>query len=483
MATGFPPKATLHLELGPRESRRYAATARQVFAELGWELLEHTHNRVVALVPGKLVGKGEIFSATLVTDGVELRSQCAGFRPLDFGRNQQNIEAFLQAAEEAERTIGLAAFDVEQAAPVTRRKARTFRRFRRPPSIWASLVPGRGQVATPLLLHANILYFIVLLFSGADPLFPDSDTLLAFGANYKPLVAAGEYWRLFAAMFLHIGALHLLVNMVALVLAGNMLEHAIGAARTGLVYVCAGLISSASSIWWNEEVLSAGASGAVFGMLGALSILLTAGFLGHRLQKRALGGIVLFVGYVLLQGSDGSLDTAAHLGGIFGGLLMGMLMLPSLQQRKSPKLAIGTSIGAAMAAGLITLLVVTAVPDYYARYDSLMNAFSQNEARGMEIFQMPTNLSREEQVQRLQQQGVAFWEDNLKILDEIEEMDELPLHLLQRTRLMRSYCELRLSTLELIVRSISEQTSRYDAQIFEHELELEALVNSLDGVE
>ena len=123
--------------------------------------------------------------------------------------------------------------------------------------------------------------------------------------------------------------------------------------------------------------------------------------------------------------------------------------------------------------------MVASAPDYYARYDQLMAAFSDNEACGMELFHLPSNMSREEMLTQLGTQGTQVWQDNLEILDEIESIENLPQQLLERTRIMRNYCRLRLSTLELITLSIKEQTDRYDLDITEQNAAMEALLDQL----
>ncbi len=94
--------------------------------------------------------------------------------------------------------------------------------------------------------------------------------MLNWGANWGPLTTAGEWWRILTACFLHFGIVHLLCNMYALLLAGLLAERLFGNWFYLAIYIGTGLASSLTSLWWHPELICAGASGAIFGVYGAL---------------------------------------------------------------------------------------------------------------------------------------------------------------------------------------------------------------------
>src|SRR5499425_2958094 len=123
---------------------------------------------------------------------------------------------------------------------------------------------------TSVLLGLNVAVFGLMLAGGVHPMTPNIDSLIQWGANYGPKTTNGEWWRMFTAMFLHIGLLHLLFNMVALWNVGGFMERVLGPAGFLVLYLLSGLLGSVASVAWNPFVVSAGASGAIFGLYGGL---------------------------------------------------------------------------------------------------------------------------------------------------------------------------------------------------------------------
>ena len=153
--------------------------------------------------------------------------------------------------------------------------------------------PGYRPIATYVLIAMNLVVFGLMTLAGGST---NQEVLLEFGASYGPYFRQGEYWRLVMPMFLHIGVLHLLINMYALYLLGRILEHVYGYGRFALLYVGSGMFSSYLSMAVGPHI-AAGASGAIFGIAGAM---LVAGFLHRasiprRLRRVFGGGILLMV--------------------------------------------------------------------------------------------------------------------------------------------------------------------------------------------
>lgn len=178
----------------------------------------------------------------------------------------------------------------------------------------------KKPVVTYILIAINVILFALMYLIGKGS--THIPTLLAFGANYKPLVLAGQTWRLLTCAFLHIGILHLLVNMYALYVIGPQLESFFGKTKYLLIYLFSALCGSLLSITFSSNV-SAGASGAIFGLLGAL---LYFGYhyrvyLGNVMKSQIIPIIILnlLVGFTL-QG----IDNAAHIGGFVAGIFASM---------------------------------------------------------------------------------------------------------------------------------------------------------------
>lgn len=213
-------------------------------------------------------------------------------------------------------------------------------------------VPSREIAVTQLLVLINVLIYIWMVVSGVDPLDPSVDDLVIWGGNIDVLFSEGEYWRLLASCFIHIGFVHLLMNMYALLYVGSFLETIIGHRRFLLAYLVTGLISSLASTWWHTNIVSAGASGAIFGMFGVFLVLL----LSHRIvqgdtRKELLTSIGIFVAYNLLFGLQGEVDNAAHIGGLLSGMAVGWIYMMTLTRPELGKMRL-------MESGVPVLLLI-----------------------------------------------------------------------------------------------------------------------------
>ncbi len=182
--------------------------------------------------------------------------------------------------------------------------------------------------ATVLLVGLNVLFFAVMVAAGAGLLRPDPAVHIRFGSNFGPLTLDGEWWRLGSAVFIHFGALHLAFNMWALWDAGRLVERLYGTGRFVVVYAVSGLAGSIASLAWNPAVNGAGASGAIFGVFGALLVYL----LDRRngvpvsLVRPMRNSAAVFVALAIAFGwIHPGIDNAAHLGGLAAGALIGAL--------------------------------------------------------------------------------------------------------------------------------------------------------------
>ncbi|MDQ6680875.1 MAG: rhomboid family intramembrane serine protease, partial [Pseudomonadota bacterium] len=136
-------------------------------------------------------------------------------------------------------------------------------------------VGPRLAPATTLLIAANVGVFLVMLGFGAGLWHAPNEVQLAWGANFGPATKDGQWWRLASAMFLHFGVLHLAMNMWALWDCGRLVERLFGSARFVVIYLGSGLAGNlVSLVTQGDRAVSGGASGAIFGVFGALLVCL-----------------------------------------------------------------------------------------------------------------------------------------------------------------------------------------------------------------
>jgi len=192
---------------------------------------------------------------------------------------------------------------------------------------------GGGALSRPWvaigLIAINILLFAGAVAAGVSPLEPDVPVLARWGANVGPLVIGGQWWRLFTCIFLHIGVIHLASNMAVLWSIGDFVERLLGRVGFGVVYLLAGLGASLTSISWNPDVVSAGASGAIFGLYGALLgfLVMEPNCVPLGVRRRLLLSALFFVGFNMLHAVTAQgIDIGAHLGGLGAGWICGLVL-------------------------------------------------------------------------------------------------------------------------------------------------------------
>lgn len=193
---------------------------------------------------------------------------------------------------------------------------------------------------TYLLITINVIIFVAMLFAGAGFLHSGNNIQLSWGANFAPATQDGQWWRLISAMFLHFGIIHLLLNSFALWDVGQLTERMYGAWRFLGVYFVAGLCGNVLSlVIQGNQAISGGASGAIFGLYGALLIFLwrERHFLNPQEFKWFFGGGLLFSCVIIVLGFlIPGIDNAAHIGGFIAGSLASIMFVKPMNARKMP---------------------------------------------------------------------------------------------------------------------------------------------------
>jgi rhomboid protease GluP len=187
-----------------------------------------------------------------------------------------------------------------------------------------------SMMVTQAIFGINVAVFLGMLLAGVSMLDnPAGQDLVHWGANYGPLTLSGQWWRLLTCVFVHGGVLHIAFNMWCLWDLGRLAESVYGHWTFAALYFITGLGASLASLIHNPGILSVGASGAIFGIAGAL---IASFYLGEfSIPKAALGGtlrsLLIFAGFNLFFGAAvAGVDNAAHIGGLLMGLLLGALI-------------------------------------------------------------------------------------------------------------------------------------------------------------
>jgi len=196
----------------------------------------------------------------------------------------------------------------------------------------------RRAPVTLLLMGIMIGVFCLALIRGGSD---DPEVLAILGAKLNSLVRRGEWWRLVSSIFVHVGWLHLVVNLYALFVLGRLVENALGRRRFLILFVLAGVGGSLVSFRYGPPA-SAGASGAIFGLLGAALAWgvkyrrdLPPRLLGH-LALALVPWLVIALAYGYSEAAAKTVDNSAHLGGLTAGLVLGAVVASPLFPRPGP---------------------------------------------------------------------------------------------------------------------------------------------------
>ena len=167
------------------------------------------------------------------------------------------------------------------------------------------------------IIVVNIIVFVLMSISGSTL---DAQYMAAHGAMYPEYIKDGQYWRLLTSMFMHFGLMHILNNMVVLGAVGQIVEKAMGHVKLLIIFLVSGMCGSVLSY-----IVSAGASGAIFGLVGALVWIVIAnrGFYEGISRQQAVFMVILMIYYgVSTQG----VDNWAHGGGLVGGFVISIVL-------------------------------------------------------------------------------------------------------------------------------------------------------------
>jgi rhomboid protease GluP len=182
---------------------------------------------------------------------------------------------------------------------------------------------------TPTIAALIVAAFIFELVRGTSLMSPTTEQLFAVGASYGPAVAAGEWWRLLTAMFLHAGVLHIAFNLWAFLSVGAFVERIFGNVAFLVLYLLGGFAGSLASLAVHPVSVGVGASGAIFAVYGALLAfgLVHKGVFPREVLRKQRASLLAFVGYNVVFGiAVKGVDIAAHAGGFLAGMAAGGLL-------------------------------------------------------------------------------------------------------------------------------------------------------------
>ncbi|CAM4392869.1 rhomboid family intramembrane serine protease [Flavobacterium terrigena] len=488
MAVGFTPKHLENISLNDLSQQQFLALANETATKIDWNVNYISDNGLIAYTDNGMFSWNAEIKIKIENGIATINSESTGSEMVDWGKNKKNVTNFINHLEKLKPTITKEELDIKYQELKEQLVPQEEDILKLPPAtkteqitdFFSIFKPTQDYFVTPILLDLNIIIFILMVISGVNIMQPDNESLLNWGANFRPLTLEGEWWRIITNCFLHIGVFHLLMNMYALLYIGVLLEPLLGRTRYISAYLLTGITASIASLWWNDFTISAGASGAIFGMYGVFLALLTTDLVEKATRKTLLTSIAIFVGFNLINGLKGGIDNAAHIGGLLGGFVIGYTLIPSLKKPKENKLKFGTI-------GLLSILILTSsfavykkIPNDIGTYDAQMKEFVSIESMALEFYNLPPNTPNDKLLYSIKDVGIYYWNENIKLIDSFKELD-LPLEIRKRNLILKEYCELRIKSYELLYKAVLEDTDKYNSQIENYGIQINAKMKELES--
>jgi rhomboid protease GluP len=314
---------------------------------------------------------------------------------------------------------------------------------------------------TICIMVVNVAIFVLMAAKGVDIMQPTGEDIYNWGGNMRMATLGGDWWRLFTCTFVHIGIIHLLCNMYGLFFIGSFLEPLLGKTKYVIAYVCTGILASVVSIWWSGERVSAGASGAIFGMYGVFLALLTTKLIHADVRKSLLQSSAVFIGYNLIYGMKGNVDNSAHIGGLVSGFIIGYILYFSLKQTGKNAMVIIAML--VLTIGASGAYLINGKDDS-VKFDQFLQQLIKIEGRAIDARNNLTGKSNEEIINTLENTCSPAWQEAKVEIDKTMQW-KLPEALSTKRQLLKEYIGLRIRENQLLIDSRKLGTDNKAAEI------------------
>ena len=341
MALGLTARVTRKFIWDKGSGIQFSAAAVAAVEDLNWKLEEITPEGLVAHTRVSIRSAGEEVRINFKNNQITIKSECIGIQPIAFGKNRSNIKKFIKRFKETsllitDNDVVKNYFSINERQKENKGKNQSVitNSKEKLSDFFALFFSGKDFYFTSKILALNVLIYLVMLMTGAYNDNHFYELFYNFGGIHRGLINDGEWWRFFTAAFVHGGFLHLFFNMYAFLYVSLILEPLLGRFRYLFVYLALAVLSGLSTIYWFSNMISIGASGAIFGLYGVTFAMAATGVLKNRIRISLLISIAVFSGYNIGFGIEDGIDYAAHIGGFSWGIIIGLLISPFYMENK-----------------------------------------------------------------------------------------------------------------------------------------------------
>lgn len=451
------------IPLGNLNNQEFIKLALEAIEELQWHVKSESIESITAITDSSTFLSGELITISIDASIATIESKPSGLLKFDGGANKTNIADFISTYSELYKaqygTDDHSLLDEQNENSKAGKPA--FKR-KHPIKFLTRFKPTKLYFVTPILIFINIAVYILMVINGVNFFNPDTQDLINWGANYTPYTVNGELWRLFTCCFLHLGILFLLVNMCSLAYIGSVLEPMLGQKRYILAYILCCLISSMTSLWWHDIILSVG-TGAILGMFGLYIALISskAIILDEAEENIPIKNIIYIIVINIVFGLSARIDNAANIGGLLSGLFIGYSFYPAFKQMRSQNFRYGLYGAITVFILVVSFILYYRIPKDIAIYGEKFKEFTAKEIKALHVYALSKDTPKDTILAEIRTIGIPYWNDNFKLITELEKLN-IPDQYHQTNKQLLKYCNLRIKSYNLFYKATEENTEVYN---------------------
>lgn len=488
MAFGFPASHIQYIPYNHLSRLEFLYYSIKACQKLNWSILAINENELIAETNPKQETWNEKITISFENEDGFILSSSNENQIYDKGRNLKNTDSFFDVFNDLKKeqpTTTLDQNNITETINSTKesilnatKKEYSVNNFY---SFLSIFTPAKGYFITPILIYINFIIFFLMVFSGVNFFKPQLSDIINWGANYNLLTVENQWWRLFSCLFIHLGFFHLLVNCIALGYVGLLIESYLTRLGFLVSYISCGLLASLSTIYWYDKIISAGASGAIFGMYGILLVIILTKSINRKLTSNTITLTIVFIILNIIESFKEGVDGAAHIGGLLSGLFFGIILTILNAKRKVALISI--SVISLIAIPLLSYNIISKKVYVYQffEYENKMQEFIDMEKMALEAYNVyvTDEESKKELLYMIESRGIYYWEENIKLMKEADLL-YLPQENHKQIKSIIQYCQLRIKLYRTAYLKIKYNSNRYDEELDNLNLKIADVLNKLN---
>jgi rhomboid protease GluP len=457
----------------------FFAIAKQACIQLEWEYMMVDEHTFTATTPTGWTLNEEIITITFDNETIVFNSQSESIELYEGGRNKRNVEEILLPAIEKVKRKWTEDDILAAAAEL---KQETLAQIKSGNRVFVEKMTYglKGHEITFSIIAICLFVYLFIAAKKGHWMALSIDEIIANGGNLRTFTTGGQWWRLVSNIFIHVSAWHLLVNMLAFYFIGMFAESLLGRGKFLIAFISTGILASLAGLVWDAEGITAGTSGAIFGIYGVSLAFSTTSYISKKFSKTLLTSIALYAAFTITMALNTDFNIAINLVGLLSGVIVGYLFY-FFHFRKNRARAGGTriSVEILLITGLLVYFYLNTGKDDSLRFQSTVMKLNQIELKAiMQLQRMQYSETNEDAARVLRDSTLPEWRYFQKQISKTKEY-HLNSEFDNKRKLLLEYANMRVKQTELIYKSLHEGTDKYDAQIEKISEKIESIIDEM----